>query len=249
MNIQEYLQNVVKWLESCFGALSSSIPAPVFLKDSGYPRFRHTKRDDLLVSYLKGIQIVSSLNAALVLLRHGYVQEVGTLCRSIDDFVNEIYFLAAPLGDNGLSEDQRRFVEEFFQEEFSDTRSPLTSQQKRDRVPRRKIHAGLAKIQGQTTNPSDVQRLLDVNQKAFSGYVHGAYVHIMDIYGGSPPRFFTSGLLGTPKIEVWERQLTNQVYRAMMASIVIAQRAPATEITESLYSKLKAFERDLDLMP
>lgn len=163
--------------------------------------------------------------------------------------MNEIFFLATPLGDNGPSEDQRRFVEEFFQEEFSDTSAPLTSQQKRDNVPRRKVHAGFGKIQGQPLNPSDAQRLLDVSHKAFSGYVHGAYVHIMEICSGRPPRFFMSGLLGTPRIEEWERQLTFQVYRAVIASIVVARRASATELADSLYARLEAFERDLNFAP
>lgn len=95
-------------------ALAAEFEAPLLDQRGGFPAFRHKTKDDLLASFLKGVRISSALNATLVLLRAGYVQEVYALCRLIDEAGEDIEFLASPLGDNGSSTDQVRFVNEFF---------------------------------------------------------------------------------------------------------------------------------------
>ena len=236
------LKETVRELELHVQALGDNFPKPNLVDYDGLPFFRHEEYDDLLASHLKCIRIVSSLNASLALLEKGYVQEVYVLCRCIDEFFEDILYMATPLNGNSPSKDQIRFVEEFYQEEYDPPTNPLMSTQKRDRVPRKKIQAAISRIEGQEINPSDSQELHRTISQTFSGYVHGAYVHIMELYGGKPPYYHTSGMLNTPKLVECENNLVHHVYRSIKAAQVIARRAQASSIDAKLVLLSKQFE-------
>jgi len=92
---------------------------------------------------------------------------------------------------------------------FSDFEAPTSSHQSREMVPRKKIRAYLARIEGKGLDPSRAVQVTTVVSKVYSGFVHGASPHVMEIYGGNPPRFHTRGMTGTPKIEEYTRDLWN----------------------------------------
>lgn len=228
----DQLRQAIAHTQSVVESLNRHFTCPELMVVKGNPFFRHKSQSDLLLSQLKCIRAVSSLNACIILLEHGYVQEIGTLCRCIDDFCQDVLFLSSPLGESGPSEQQKRLVEEFFQEEFENVDNPFRSTQERNRVPRPKILAGITRMSGQPLNPSDAQELHRTLQQGFSGYVHGAYVHIMEIYGGSRDNlhYHMGGLTGTPRIPEWIDALSNYVYRAMIAVEIVSKRcddAPA----------------------
>jgi len=228
----DQLRDAVGVAQLVIERLERHFPAPALVEIGGRPLFRHTQQDDLLLSHLKCVRAVSSLNACLLLLEHGYVQEIGTLCRCVDDFSQDVLFLATPLGDDGKpSEQQKRLVEEFFQEEFDQIESPLRSTQARNRVPRSKVLAGIARMSGQPLNPNDSQELHRTIQQAFSGYVHGAYVHIMEMFGGRRGhlKYYMQGFAGTPRVEEWTEALSSYVYRTLCAVEVVARRCTDAE--------------------
>jgi hypothetical protein len=244
MSLRRLLEETVSEMEICIHALSSEFERPKLQHRNGHPAFRHEIKDDLLASFLKGVRIVNNLNAALVLLRAGYVQEVYVLCRLIDESGEDITFLASPLGKDGPSDDQIRYVKEFFQEEFGNRADPLRSQQKRDRVSRRRIHAALSRIPVEGSNPSRTQEIARTLHQAYSGFVHGAYSHIMDLYGGAPPKFHTNGMNGTPRISECEHQFVNYVYRSLLALEVIARRTNRHDITTRLVQQSVVLARE-----
>lgn len=234
MSLRRLLEDTAIAIEQCIQELAENFERPYLNEQNGYPAFRHKSKHDLLASYLKGVRIVSNFNAALVLLRAGHVQEVYVLCRAIDEAAEDITFLATPLGENGASDDQKRFVNEFFQEEFSDPSNPVKSQQKRDRVSRKRIHAALSRLPVKESNPSRMQEIASTLHHTYSGFVHGAYGHIMELYGGNPGRFHTSGMNNTPRISECETQLVNYLYRALLALEVIALRSNRKDISQRL---------------
>jgi hypothetical protein len=195
------------------------------------------QQDDLLLSYLKLVKIASHNNASLVLIDQGYVQEVYALCRMIDEACEDIIFMATPLGDDGdASGHQRRFVEEFYQEEFSPAESNIVkAHQSRDRVPRDKIRAGVSRVGGafKGRNPSHEVQVTRVLSNTFSGYVHGAYTHLMELFGGPPLRFHTRGLLGTPRIQECLGSQVNYVCRSLMAAETVARRLGRGDVLRS----------------
>ena len=184
-----------------------------------------------------------------MLLRHGHVQEVGALCRMVDDFCNEIFFLLRPQGVDDFSEDQIRFIENFYQEEFDRPDNPLASKQKRTTVPVKKIHATFAKLSKEELNPSDAQELLHTAHQTFSGYIHGAYPHIMEMFGGNPPEFHMTGMLGTPRIEEWRSQIVGYVHRLIIASVFVARKLDVTDMEKPLRKLLVDFEKTTNREP
>lgn len=247
MNVTDgELERTIGLLEEAIKAISDHVEKPDLCDVHGRKVYRHKIQDERLMSFLKCIRMVSALKASLVLLRSGFVIEIGALCRCIDDDFQDVVFLKVPLGqEGGLSVQQRRLINDFFKEEF-DNGDPLRSSQKRDRVPRSKIHAGIARLPGNPINPSDAQNMYGTMHSTFSGYVHGAYGHIMEIYGGNGPttlHYHTEGLLGTPRIAPWIDALTNYVYRCMLAIEVVAQRYEEHELFGNLENLRLAFEK------
>ena len=211
--------------------------------------FRHAQQSDLLLCYLKGVKLVSTLNAALVLFRHGYVQEIGALCRMADDFFLEIMFFIKPLGEDSPSKHQHRMFNDFFREEFENPDNPLNSAQDRDNVPRRKIYAAFGQIAKDELNPHDAQNMISTVHKAFSGYVHGAYPHIMEMYGDNPPRFHMAGMLGTTRMLEWGDQLVTYVYRAIMIAELISRKLGLPESEKAIRRLLIEYETKLNCNP
>ena len=168
----------------------------------------------------------------------------------VDDFCNEVFFLLQPQGENGaFSSDQVLFLENFFQEELDQPGDRSASTQKRNTVLVKKIHASFAKLASNELNSSDAQELLRTTQQAFSGYVHGAYPHIMEMYGGAPPQFHLSGMLNTPRVDEWRDQLAGYVYRAIMVSVFVARKFALNEMEVRLRALLKQFEGQIGADP
>lgn len=246
-------RETVAILESALTTLGAQIEAPIFSDDNDYPRFRHRKKSNVLAVYLKAVRIVSTLNASLVLLEHGFIEELGILFRTIDESLEDIVFLLSPQSDGGASKDQIRVLKEFYKEEFSDPKNPFMSQQKRNPVPRRKIHAALAKrlakIVGDTVNPSDAAEVHRTISQGMSGFVHGAYPHLMELYGGNPPHFHLNGMLGTPIHESWIMQARHYYYRGIQALTFLSQALQNETCVTELLSLRNSFEKKTNLKP
>lgn len=249
MPIEDYLAQTLQRLEQIYAEMDKATGSVLFRDVGPYRHFRHETLTESLACYLKGIKAISTLNASIVLLREGFAQEVGALCRMVDDFCNEIFFLLLPQGSEGFSDDQIRFLENFFREEFDKPEDPLRSAQKRDTVSVKKIHATFGKLAAGELNPSDAQELLRTVHQAFSGYIHGAYPHIMEMYGGNPPRFHVSGMLGTPRIDEWRGQLVGYVQRLIIASVFVARKLGVTNFEAPLRALLEEFEKTTGTKP
>ncbi len=232
MTDMEYMKGVIRTLESAYTEMEKSrfLEKPVWVSNT--LRYRYERKSDVLLIFLKGVRWVSMLNASVVLLNAGYTQEIGILFRCMDESLEDMLFFAEPHEPNGeLSKDQLRAFTEFFQEQIEDPDNirPI----KRDRVPRKKVRAAITppgKVPAETKGKEAIGLVYD----AFSGFIHGAYPHIMDSYGGDSPRYHMSGMLKTPRIEQYERQLTNYVYRAILGAQLVAGRLGEKEISDSL---------------
>lgn len=249
MNCVEYLATVLQRLEQHYLSMASTLTAPVLVRYGQVPFFRHEEQTDTLICFLKGVKLASTMNAALMLFRHGYVQELGALARIADDLFNDILFMLKPLDGDKPSKDQIRFFEEFYQEEFEDPLNVLAGAQKRDVVARRKLHATFGQLAKDALNPSDAQTMMTTIHAAFSGYIHGAYPHIMELYGGNPGRFHMSGMLSTPRIEEWKGQLVTYVHRGIMATVLVARKLGLEDIEKDLGALLVEYETTLNRKP
>jgi hypothetical protein len=236
-------QETLSALEIAFRALEKQVPAPrqVPFKDSFVFRYVEQTAQQALIQKLA--RLVSGLHAARLLLDQGFVQEEAVLARTLDDLQEDILFLTLGLTVEKLSDLHQRYLSAFYEEEF-DKPEAISSTQKRPMIPRKKIRAYLAQIQGVTDNPSlaiEVSRTLD---KAFSGFVHGASPQIMDMYGGIPPKFRISGMLGTRRIEEHRADLLNYFYRGIMSFILVAIAFRDENLVASLLQFKNYFEAE-----
>lgn len=249
-SLRENLKLAIVDLQGRIQELSASFDPPVVVQSDWGERYRHAIKNVPLALFLKCVHMVSGLNACLALLKTGHVHEIYSLCRNMDEAGEDVFFLAVPRGeDGGLSDDQIRLMKEFFQEEFQEGRPILEANTNRDRVSRQRIRVALAQTPGIDKNPSDAIAVLKSLSQTYSGFVHGAYSHLMDLYGGFPGQFHTSGMLGTPRIGECENLLPNYIYRAMAAAAVASMVAGNIPVTERLRDLMKWFGAETDCVP
>lgn len=218
-------------------SLGAHFESPAVVGTGERTVFRHQAQHDLLMSYLKCVRCVSLLRAGALLLNAGHWQEIGILCRCLSESTNDVLFLATALGENGQpSNDQKRLVAEFFQEEFEDPNRPLSTQASRDRVAREKVVAGIARIDGFPINPSDGKVILRQLDAAFSGYVHGAYPHIMELFHMHPSSGGAFAMGGVPasRIRQMGDALLSRCHLVACSTGIVARRLGVQEQCDRL---------------
>ena len=100
--------------------------------------------------------------------------------------------------------------------------APDLKNTKRHRTPRDKIRKAIDAV-----TPEQIPALKDTAttiHKTFSGYVHGAYPHIMELYGGHPAHYHIHGMLRTPKVLEAKDQLAMNIYRGVLFGRLAAKR-------------------------
>lgn len=205
--------------------------------------FRYAERDIDQALVQKLARVISGLHAARLLLAHGFVQEQAALQRMLDEFNEDVLFLAYGVISADITELHREYLAAFYEEEFDNPNSALESTQNRPTVSRRKIRAYLARIRAEGLDPSSVVEVMRTVSKTYSGFVHGASPHIMEMYGGTPPRFHVGGMLGTIRADDHREDLWNSFYRSI-GSFVFAAKAFGDEaLVQSVRGYMRRFAK------
>lgn len=205
--------------------------------------FRYVERDIHQALVQKVARVISGLHAARLLLAHGFVQEQAALQRILDEFNEDVMFLAYGVISNDITELHREYLAAFYEEEFDNPDSALESTQKRTMISRQKIRAYLARIRAEGLNPSSGVEVMRTVSKIYSGFVHGASPHIMEMYGGTPPRFHVRGMLGTIRADDHREDMWNSFYRSI-GSFVFAAKAFGDEaLVQSVLGYMRHFAK------
>lgn len=238
------LRKTLETLTSAFRQIEAAVPRPKFVPAQGNYAFRYTEKtlDQALVQKLA--RVVSGLGAATVLLERGFTQELGALQRTLDEIGEDIAFLCLPLHGEPRSNLHQRYLDAFYEEEIDKSGDPRRSPQRREMVPRRKIRAAIANSSVAPSNPSDHIEVLRTVDKVYSGFVHAASPHIMDMYGGGPAHFHIEGMLGTPRIEEARRDLWNYFYRGMAQLMLVAMCFHLNTLVDELMAFRGQFEAE-----
>ena len=230
-------------MEKAFRHMERKVPPPkpVPYKDGFVFRYKEKSIEQALIQKLA--RVISGLHAASLLLDQGFVQEQGVLHRTLDELGEDILFLVAALTNDSITDLHKRFLRAFYEEEFDNLDDPVASTQKRDMVPRAKIRAYLARVFDAAGNPSRDISVSRTLSKAYSGFVHAASPHIMDMCGGAPPTFHLNGMLGTPRVAEHARDAWNYYYRGLIAVAAVANALGDRQLVDSLLSYKAQFER------
>ena len=233
----------VERLGSAAKLIEAALPQPVVVDVSGQKQYRYTEHTPYHVAFLKAIRVVSGLNACLYLLPGGFAQEIMVIVRTLDDFTGEIMFILENAEAGTLTKHQEKFLADFYREEFVNSNNPLLNEDRRDTVPKKSIIASLARQMRPYANPSDLQKMFIVTNDALSGYVHGAYPHIMEMFGGGPPQFHLEGMTGSPRIPMCIRQMEIYTQRAIMVFDVLAKNLGSAKLSKFLVETRDHFEK------
>lgn len=212
---------VLEAMDAAFQDYAAALPKPERVRHGDGWTYRFKTQDVHHAVVLKLALVQSSLRAALILNSSGYVMEQGMLQRVIDEANEDILFLVYAVTNDTITDLHTRYLAAFWAEEFGDFDNPTNSHKSRDMVKREKIRAYLARIGGKDLDPSTAVKVTKVVSKTYSGFVHGASPHIMEIYGGDPPRFHTRGV--PPRILQYQRDLANYIYRGLLSHIFVAK--------------------------
>lgn len=236
------LLNTLSVCELAFRALERQIPCPVRVQKGDDFELRYAEQTPQIVVVQKLSRKCTGLRAVLALLEKGLYQEVGVMFRLLDEFHEDVSFMCEAIRTRNINAIQRRFINDFFQEEFGDE-TPLRAPQRRNRVPRGRIHAALARLPHGELNPSDAQEVARTITKTNSGYVHGTSECILEMYGGDPPRYHLDGMLGTRRQETFEELTWNYFYRSLLAFMEAVGAFGLNDLLTSLFQFRDYFEQ------
>lgn len=211
-------------MEKWFRILEPTVPAPEKVPYLGQYVFRYRERTLEQALILKLARVVSGLHGARLLVNNGFVQEAAALQRLLDEFQEDINFLSLARLDDDYTELHQNYLNAFYEEEFDNPADPVASVQKRSMIPRRKIHAYIARKEAEVGVRERIRgaQLRRTLSKLYSGFVHGAAPQILDMYGGWPPRFRVSGMRGTPREYRQREDLWNYFYRGVICFYEVA---------------------------
>ena len=172
---------------------------PEFVKEPGLERFRFRQPSPRLFQVLKCVRVVSGFRACQCLLEKGYVQEIGVLLRTILEFLNDIDFIEEGIRQGQLTSTQQEMLDLFFEHDLQNSDELMKDHSKRPTIARKKVYPAIAKSLN-PGNPDRMQRILKTLEDSYSGYVHGSYPHIMELYEGGTWQFRTDGMIDTPLV-------------------------------------------------
>ena len=234
-----------RFLEECFHALEAPAPSPAPMKQGKSLVLRYKETDHCLQLAIiqKLARYISGINASLLLLEEGYTQELGAIFRTLDEFQEDIIFLALPIvGGIEQTKTHEKYLEYFFQEEFDNPDNAILSTQKRETISRKKIRAVIADSGKSGLNPHDNREVSRTISQAYSGYVHGASCHICEMVGGDPLQYFLSGMAGTPRQAEFAYNYWDYAYRGLISVVLAAKALGDAAIVDSAYKFIDYFE-------
>lgn len=207
-------------MEAGFRRLEVRVPIPRMVQKGEGTTLRYVEQTIYQALLLKLARHISGLNACDVLLAAGYVQEQAVIQRTLDELDEDIMFLCFG-AQNRTVKLHRKYLKTFWQEEFEEGVPPIGNTAGRYHVSRREIHEWLGRQLGTSVDDPSM-KALRVIQQTYSGYVHAASPHIMDMCGGPHMRFHLRGLNGTPRIPEHVHDLWNYVYRGLLSASTVA---------------------------
>ena len=152
----QIMRDAIRMLEATVKPFTMNLGTPLFIVEEGKERFRYPNPSSLHLQVLKAVRIVSGLKASLCLLDKGYVQEIGVLLRTVDDFIDEIIFVQEAHTTGTPTADQKRFINNFFEDDFQTAEERFKDLKKRNIVPRKKIWTSIGRFLGKFSNPDRI---------------------------------------------------------------------------------------------
>jgi hypothetical protein len=231
----QFFAPTLEVLERAFRLLEARVPPPIRKAWKDGFVFRYAERTIHQAIVQKLARTISGLHAIDALLAQGLFQEQGMVQRALDEIGEDIAFLSLGVVRGELTQRHQEYLDYFYAEEFDDPSDVMASHTSRGMVKREKIRAYVSRdLWGEDSSRANL--VGKVITKAYSGFVHAASPHIMDMYGGAPPRFDISGEFRNLRREEHADDALNYFLRALF-SMAYAAKAFGDE---ELFSEMRA---------
>lgn len=238
---QEAYAATVQALDATLRQFSRSVPKPVSVYYRNASAYRYSQKSDRQALVAKCARLLSSLRSIHCLIINGLSLDAGAIMRVSDETSTGIMFLAAPR-IFGIEPEpiHERYLAEFFQEEF-DVGAVLV-RTKRDRVPRSKIISYISRAYSTDRDIYTAKTNTELIEGAFSGFVHGAAGHIMDIFDG---RDFVIPLEASDEpLMALTEQFGHYIQRTIIAFCHTSLALERRELFDRLYALNRRYFKD-----
>lgn len=205
------------WMDEKIARFYAQIPhrKPVRKANSFAPRFVEKTVQQAIIQKL--VRIASGLRATNLLLESGFLQERAALSRIINEQEDDVCFLALASLQAHPPQILTQYLAAFYSEEESvDNWRNKTRVIGRNLVSRRKILSYISDHSGIENDDRSPDPAIALGF-AFSGYVHGASPHIMEMFNTSTNSFKSDAWLQSPFLEDHEHDLWNYYYRGIIS--------------------------------
>lgn len=236
---EEALNNMTGW----FDILSRQLGAPARVTVNGGCTYRFQEQNVYVAIILKLVRVITGLQAIFHLNRLGLLQEQAVLQRVADELTEDISFLSNSVIFNDFTEVHSRFLEAFFEEEFEEGKTAVESAQKRPMIPRKKIQSYINKNRDSGGDPYSGKEVSRTISKGYSGYVHAAAPHVMELYFGNPPGFHLAGSQSSPLYEDHVDDMLNYFYRGILAVAFSAKAFGNEDVFQEVFVYSKNFAK------
>ena len=186
------------------------------MKDGCQLRYKEQLIEQALIQKLA--RYISDLHATTLLLSYGFIQQQATLQRVMDEIQEDVVFLALAITNDKVTDLHSRYLQAFYSEDYTDESNPVGTLANREMVPRKKIRAYISRLTGGDTSTHNA--VSKTVSKVYSGFVHAASPHIMDMCIGDPPRFHLRGMRNTTLMEDYEYDIWNYFYRGLVSATI-----------------------------
>jgi hypothetical protein len=237
---RRFFAPTLELLETAFRQLEAKVPPPIRKPWRDGFVFRYAEQTIHQAIVQKLARTISGLHAVRTLLKSGLFQEQGMLQRAVDEIEEDVWFLSLGVINNDITPRHTEFLKYFYAEEFTDPADIMGSHESRGMVKRDKIRAYIH--QGYGPDQGRANAVGKILTKAYSGFIHAASPHIMDMCGGMPTRFDVSGESRILRGPEHERDALNYFYRAVLAMAVAAMAFG----DDDLFSSMRAFASEVE---
>lgn len=241
--VDDLYEQTLQNLGASFDALYAQIGPPKLVRFQDEYAYRYEERTIHQAIIQKLARLVTGLQSVMLLNRRGLLQEQAVLQRTLDEFEQDINFLSFAVIFDERTPLHERYLDAFYGEEFDSPFNAIESTQKRPMIPRKKIIAYLAQDWGTGYDQSSFTEVMRTLSKTYSGYVHGASPHLMELCYGEPPIFHLYGSKDSPLFEDHEADLINYFYRGILAYAVSAKAFGNDKLFEDLQRFSLAFAK------
>jgi hypothetical protein len=227
-------------IESAFRAIEYCAPKPKPVEWGKSVKFRFAEESVHAAIFLKLARLSSLLNSLLYLVNEGRIQEQCIIQRAIEETEEDLNFLSLAVCGDGLTERHNTYLTEFWKEDYSDPSDPVGSRLPRAHS-RRGIRSFINRAQGQPT-PHIADEIGRSIYEMYSGFLHGAAPHILDLFNPENGTFHLDGM-GRTLIHIdYIHDAQNSYYRGMLATAMAVKAFGLKDVLLTFTENLRKFE-------